>query len=306
MEWFKSQKKKLVTGIGGEKINDENDEEPSLPPLEIKINIRSSSGPLTARSNLKEELDALDNEFDEPNIRDTLFREREKFQTIISEYNRKVHVLTSALEEKVEHTTSMALQVRNDEITIQEYRQIITNLEMDREKLLRQNTLNDSLTNELNRRIETLTHSLEMLAIENVDLQSLIPMDELENIREVFEESSPNEKDRVDLGLVQLLSAEIEELEFKIKHMDSQILMQTKRAQIHQQQILAYETKIQKLQEKSQSSLLQESEKRKEAEKEVKLLQSRIKELEIVLSQEIQISTDSDNDNTHKGSIPVT
>jgi len=179
--------------------------------------------------------------------------------------------------------------------------QAVSTLESEKERLLRESAAKDVIMNEQNRRIETITRSLEVLAIENVELQALIPLDEEDNVRAVFEEKK-KEEFHADPGTVQLLTAKIEELEFKIKHFQSQILQFQKKDYAYCQTVQAYEKKIQKMHEKTLQNMAKDAQKRKLAENDVEKLEKKIQQLEIILGQrEDQSSasiddTDQEND----------
>jgi len=198
------------------------------PPTLIRIPLRRNSQHTNATVALQtsrnwKEIEEIDNDNYSPRIIEVLKKEKEEFKKSIVEYQRKLQVLTSALEEKAEHIVELAHQARTDEIKIKDLTQAVSTLESEKERLLRESAAKDVIMNEQNRRIETITRSLEVLAIENVELQALIPLDEEDNVRAVFEEKK-KEEFHADPGTVQLLTAKIEELEFKIKHFQSQIL----------------------------------------------------------------------------------
>jgi len=268
---------------------------------------RKNSSPInmavlqTARLNWEKELEEIDAEFDSPRISEILKLERVEFKKSIAEYQRKVQVLTSALEEKAESIVELAHQARGDEVTIKDLTHTISSLEADKERILRENADKDVTMNEINRRIETITRSLDVLAIENLDLQALIPLDEGDNVRAVFEERE-KEEISADPGTVQLLSAKIEELEFKIKHYQSQIHQYQKKGFAFKQHVQLFEKKIQKMQEKTTQSMTKEAQKRKASEFELQKLEKKVQELDLVLGQREEQSSTSNNTDEEKDS----
>eukprot|EP01124_Arcella_intermedia_P023956 TRINITY_DN3934_c0_g2_i1.p1 TRINITY_DN3934_c0_g2~~TRINITY_DN3934_c0_g2_i1.p1 ORF type:complete len:442 (-),score=147.60 TRINITY_DN3934_c0_g2_i1:8-1333(-) len=266
---------------------------PPISPFEIepphdlshRVNRRSSLSiiaPSKMHTVLVHPIPNLNDLVDSDNVLDspTTIKEREEFKRLITEYQRKIQVLTSALEEKAENTVSLAHQSRSDENTIKDLTLKLTNLEAEREKLVRDNAVEDLAMAELNRRTETMTRSLEVLAIENVELQALIPLDEGDNVRAVFEEKERNDEFHMDPGTVQLLSGAIEELEFKIKNQLLQLETFTQRNKDAKEQLDSFEKKIAKLQQKGYQTLIKEAQRRKAAEFESERLMKKVEELE--------------------------
>jgi len=338
MEWFRNQTRKLVsphptrnsiTNPGNKSLTDSNSNsrKNSASHSSMKENVtilhsnslNTTSAPTLIRIPLRrnsqqhtntnvtlptsrnwKEIEEMENENYSPRISEVLKREKEEFKKSIAEYQRKLQVLTSALEEKAEHIVELAHQARTDEIKIKDLTQAVGTLETEKERLLRENNSKDVVMNEQNRRIETITRCLEVLAIENVELQALIPLDEEDNVRAVFEEKK--KEFHADPGTVQLLTAKIEELEFKIKHLQSQIIQFQKKDFAYRQTVQAYEKKIQKMHEKTVQNMAKDAQKRKLTEVEVEKLEKKVQQLEIILGQREEhssasIDTDLDQEN---------
>eukprot|EP01125_Pyxidicula_operculata_P007449 TRINITY_DN2534_c1_g1_i2.p2 TRINITY_DN2534_c1_g1~~TRINITY_DN2534_c1_g1_i2.p2 ORF type:complete len:186 (+),score=60.35 TRINITY_DN2534_c1_g1_i2:656-1213(+) len=174
--------------------------------------------------------------------------------------------------------------------------QKVTQLETEKERLLKENSRKDMSITELNRRIETVTHSLELLALENVELKQLIPADEMENVFEaMFDEMADNESgNSLDVGTVHVLTAKIEELESKLKQTEFLTQSEIEKQQEHVDEIDKYEKKIKKMYKKMNESMKKEAERRLTCEEEIQKLMVRVEELEALVGSQEKNDSSSD------------
>lgn len=158
-------------------------------------------------------------------------------------------------------------------------------------------TENDKLVNEnveLKRRINTVTASLEMLATENLELKSQVPLNERENIRAVFTLTQPSIQQ--DQSTVHILTGKIEEMERKLANLQRELIKEQQKELSYQESVRKYEKKITKLSTKNREDLKKEATRRKSAELEIRNLTQKVEDLKDLIKREGP-SEESDCDN---------
>jgi len=139
---------------------------------------------------------------------------------------------------------------------------------------------------ELNRRIETVTQSLELLARQNIELKLRIPPEERNRLR--F--SGVQE----DIGTVQLLQAKIDELEMKANRLNNELVSEQQKELSSQLSIKTYDRYINKLlTQQMKENMKKEAMRRKAVEFHVRRLTQKVDELEFLVGEKEGNSSDN-------------
>jgi len=129
---------------------------------------------------------------------------------------------------------------------------------------------------ELNRRSETLTQSLELMAGTNVELNRRVPAEVRDTLKGIGAQT--------DTGTVQLLQAKIDELRVKYNSLNKQLIREQQKELSVQLSIRTYERYItNNLTIQMKENLRKEALRRKAVEFEVKRLSQRVEELEFMV-----------------------
>jgi len=201
--------------------------------------------PLTPHIGDAEKESHISPNWDAPRLAREFRRERERNKRNLAEAERKISVLTSALEDKANQAVDLARQARKDERTIKELASNLSVVESEKEQVRTEHEKLVLENIELKRRINTVTASLEMLATENLELKSQVPLNERENIRAVFSLTQPAFQDQ---STVHILTGKIEEMERKLAHLQRDLLKEQQKELSYQESVRKYEKKNNKTQ----------------------------------------------------------
>jgi len=131
---------------------------------------------------------------------------------------------------------------------------------------------------ELNRRTETVTQSLELLAGLNVELKARIPPEVREQIKLIGAQP--------DACTAELLQAKIDELALKSNELNKQLIREQQKELSTQLSLRTYERYITKiLTPQMKENLRKEALRRKTVELEVKRLSQKVEELEFMVGE---------------------
>eukprot|EP01124_Arcella_intermedia_P015053 TRINITY_DN21592_c0_g2_i1.p1 TRINITY_DN21592_c0_g2~~TRINITY_DN21592_c0_g2_i1.p1 ORF type:complete len:401 (+),score=119.52 TRINITY_DN21592_c0_g2_i1:129-1331(+) len=215
---------------------------------------------------------------------------KEKYKKIIAEFEERLDTLMKALEEKAKNSVELARQGKKDEITIRELKASIADMCNQMKKLEAEGLRKKDLKKELERRLRTVTQSLELLATQNLELKRRVPEDKISKL---------SFKVQTDVGTVQLLQEKINDLETRSNELSKKILHEQQLEASILEDIKTYENYVNKiLIHQIKENIKKETIRRKAVEFQVKRLVQEVEELEFLVGKKDSSKSSSDSEDS--------